>query len=128
TVPTNLISGFVTNAPAPGTPIFVRLSRQGPFHRVESASMRPVEAKDGSPVLRGRISERSAWWPGRRGSTNVSVIVDYGLERYYVREGTGSPTGTLTVEATVATSGNGFIRQVFLDGKPYAEAMRGQAR
>jgi uncharacterized membrane-anchored protein len=58
------------------------------------------------------------WWGG-----SSSVRVEYGLERYYVREGTGNPRGKLTVQAAVPKSGRATIKQVFVDGKPYAEAM-----
>lgn len=51
----------------------------------------------------------------------------YGLERYYVREGTGNPRGKLTVEAVVPASGQARIKQVFVDGKPYAKAMKRDA-
>jgi uncharacterized membrane-anchored protein len=56
------------------------------------------------------------------------VHVEYGLERYYVREGTGNPRGKITVQAAVPDSGQAQIKQVFVDGKPYGEAMKGVAR
>ena len=58
----------------------------------------------------------------------ASVHLEYGLERFYVAEGTGQPNGTLTVEVAVDSAGRGTIKQVFLDGKPYAKAMKGQAK
>ena len=54
--------------------------------------------------------------------------LEYGLERYYVREGSGNPSGKLTVEAVVPSSGRANIKQVFVDGKPYAEAMKENSR
>jgi hypothetical protein len=45
---------------------------------------------------------------------------------YYVKEGTGNPRGKLTVEVAVGAAGKGIIKQVFLDGNPYVEAMREQ--
>jgi uncharacterized membrane-anchored protein len=68
-------------------------------------------------LLRGR----SEW--GWRNRTN-SIHVEYGLEKYFVAEGTGHPTGKLAVQAAVAKSGRASIKEVFVDGKPYAEAMR----
>ncbi len=44
--------------------------------------------------------------------------------RYYVAEGTGNPRGKLTVDVAVPASGQARIKQVYVDGKPYAEAMR----
>ena len=38
--------------------------------------------------------------------------------------GTGNPRGKLTVQAAVPASGKAIIKQVFVDGKPYAEAMK----
>lgn len=54
--------------------------------------------------------------------------VEYGLERYYVKEGTGNPRGKLTVRVAVGAEGKPVIKEVFLDGKPYAEAMRQQMK
>jgi uncharacterized membrane-anchored protein len=54
--------------------------------------------------------------------------VEYGLERYYVREGTGNPRGKITVQAAVPDSGQARIKAVFVDGKPYADAMKGVAQ
>ena len=73
-------------------------------------------------MLKGRTQ---TWW-GRNIPTNAHL--EYGLERYYVREGSGNPRGKLTVQVAVPDSGNGRIKQVFVDGKPYAEAMKGTAR
>ena len=45
-----------------------------------------------------------------------------------MREGTGRPSGKITVEAVVTASGNSIIRQVYIDGQPYADVMRNQGR
>jgi uncharacterized membrane-anchored protein len=52
------------------------------------------------------------------------VRVEYGMERYSVSEGTGNPRGKLTVQASVPDSGHGLIKQVFIDDKPYSQAIR----
>ena len=49
-------------------------------------------------------------------------------QRCYVWEGTGNPHGEITVRVAVPASGQGSIKQVFLDGRPYAEAMQQEAR
>lgn len=54
--------------------------------------------------------------------------VQYGLERYYVREGTGNPSGKITVQAAVPGSGEARIKEVYVDGKPFLQAMKGSAR
>jgi len=114
-----LFSPSVTEALPSGQTIYVALARHGEFHEVVRASTEPLTAADGEVILKGRIDERR-WWSSQ---TN-SVHVEYGLERYYVREGTGNPRGNLTVQAAVPESGNAIIKQVFVDGKPYAEAMK----
>jgi uncharacterized membrane-anchored protein len=65
---------------------------------------------------------------GRGNSPTNSIHVEYGIERFYVAEGLGNPAGKLTVQAVVPPSGRARIKEVFLDGKPYAEAMKGTAR
>jgi uncharacterized membrane-anchored protein len=107
-------------APPAGTPIFVRLEKRGQFDEIESASLTPMPAERGHPVLRGKVA--GGWFfPGAQ---NTSIGVEYGLERFYVHEGTGNPHGKLTVEAAISDAGSAVIKQVYLDGKPYAEAMR----
>ena len=41
-------------------------------------------------------------------------------------EGTGNPQGKLTVEAAVPRSGQAVIKQVFVEDKPYRQALREQ--
>jgi hypothetical protein len=43
-------------------------------------------------------------------------------------EGTGNPTGKLTAQVVVPASGRGRVKEVFVDGKPYAEAMKDTVR
>src|SRR5687768_15406510 len=97
-------------------PVFVRLEKRGPFHEAVAASSRPVEPDAAHPVLRGKVANWS--WAGDDRNRIDSVRVEYGIEHYYVREGTGQPRGSITVEAVVTASGTPMIRQVFVDGKP----------
>jgi hypothetical protein len=106
-----------------GTPVFARLEKRGQFHEAVAASFSPLEPDPGHPVLRGTVS---TWWSV--GDAPGTLRVDYGLERYYVREGTGRPSGIITVEAVVTRLGTAFIRQVYIDGQPYADAMKNQGR
>lgn len=124
-LPATLFPEGFPNELAAGTPVFVRLEKRGQFHEAESASFSPLEPDAAHPVLRGTVS---SFWGSRGDNTNHAVRVEYGLERFYVREGTGGPRGKLTVEAAVPLSGNAIIRQVYIDGKPYAEVMKSQAR
>lgn len=122
----SLFTGGITNEAPAGTPVYVKLEKRGPFHEAQMASFTPLNGDAEHPVLRGKVAIRSRWDAGN--NTNRLDRVDYGLERFYVREGTGNPRGTLTTEVSVPASGRGVIRQVYLDGKPYAEAMKDQAR
>lgn len=118
-VPANLFSPPIAEALPSGQTVYVGLTKHGEFHEVIRASTEPLTAMDGEIILQGRNDERR-WWSAQ---TN-SVHIEYGLERYYVHEGTGNPRGKLTVQAAVPASGKAIIKQVFVDGKPYAEAMK----
>ena len=62
---------------------------------------------------------KAAFFASFKSPQQNSIHLEYGLERYYVREGTGNPRGKLTVQAAMPSSGNAVIQQVFMDGKPY---------
>ncbi len=116
-VPTNLFSPRVTRDLPAGTKVYVALEAHGEFFTVANASTNRFEPSPSQVLLQAR----SAWQTWN--ATNA-VHVEYGLERYFVREGTGNPRGKLTVQAVVPASGRASIKQVFLDGKPYVEAMK----
>jgi uncharacterized membrane-anchored protein len=120
-VPTNLFSPPVGKDLPVGTKVFVALEPGGEFYAVTRASTNEFQPAAGELLVKGRSA--GAWW----NRANL-IHVEYGLEKYFVREGTGNPTGKLTVQAVVPSSGRASIKQVFLDGKPYAEAMKEQAR
>jgi uncharacterized membrane-anchored protein len=107
-----------TNAPADGTTIYVALAPVGTnsFYEIMRASTEPLEPVAGQVLMQGQ--SRHGWGNGS------TVRVEYGLERYYVSEGTGNPRGKLTVQAAVSKSGRATIKEVFVDGKPYIEAMK----
>ncbi|MSU31105.1 MAG: hypothetical protein EXS25_00295 [Pedosphaera sp.] len=105
---------------AEGKNIFVAIAlNTNGFYQVARASTNEFPLLAGEVLLIGK-SARGNWI-----STN-SVQVNYGLERYYVGEGLGNPKGKLTVQAAVPSSSQPIIKQAFLDGTPYAEAMRKQ--
>jgi uncharacterized membrane-anchored protein len=105
----------------PGTTVYVAVAPTGTngFWNVARASRERIKPATGEVMLRGKT--QWSW----RNNTNL-VHVEYGLEKYFVAEGTGNPRGKLTVLAAVSQSGQASIKQVFIDGKPYAEVMRGQ--
>ena len=120
-VSTNLFSPPVTTDLPAGTKVYVALEPRGDFFVVARASTNQFEPSGNQVLLKANRA-----WGGWSGTNTVRV--EYGLERYYVREGTGNPRGKLTVEAVVPASGRASIKQVFLGGKPYAEAMQENSR
>jgi uncharacterized membrane-anchored protein len=119
-VPTNLFSPPVNRDLPLGTKIYVALESRGDFFAVARASTNQLEPSGNQVLLKATYT-----WNG--GNVTNAVHVEYGLERYFVREGTGNPRGKLTVQAVVPASGRASIKQMFLDGKPYAEAMKATA-
>ncbi len=117
-----LFKGGLTNTVPHGTPVYVKLKRDGEFHRAVEASFSPLAAEADHPVLRGTSTSARPLLQGDPAGLNV----EYGLERFYVREGTGNPSGKLTVDVAIPSSGKGIIREMFLDGVNYAEAMKKQ--
>ena len=121
-VPTNLFSPPLTRPLENGETVYVALARRGEFHEVVRASLEHFDAGKDEVVLKG---QGHGWW---NSAQENAIHLQYGLEQYYVREGTGNPRGKLTVEAVVPASGRASIKQVFLDGQPYAKAMKGNSR
>jgi uncharacterized membrane-anchored protein len=120
-VPVNLFSPPVNKDLPYGTKVFVALAPgTNQFYEIVKASTNELAPSANEILLRGRSDQR--WW-----STN-SIHVAYGIENYYVAEGTGNPTGKLTVQAVVPASGQPKIKEVFVDGKPYAEAMKNETQ
>ena len=121
-VPLALFMPPQTNVLPPGQTVYVALEPRGQFHEVARASTEPIEPAGEQLIMKGRTQ---TWWGG---NVRTNTHLEYGLERYYVREGTGNPRGKITVQVAVPASGQGSIKQVFLDGNPYVEAMKGAAR
>ena len=121
-VPVNLFSPPVKKDLPYGTKIFVALAPgTNQFYVVTRASTNALSPSSATEVV---LWGKSAyvWW----NATN-SIHVEYGIERYYVAENTGNPHGKLTAQAIVPASGHPKIKQVFVDGKPYAKAMKNEA-
>ena len=118
-VPTNLFSPPVKKDLPDGTKIFVALALgTNEFYTVTRASTNALApSSDAEVVMSGKSTY--AWW-----NTTNSIHVEYGIERYYVAEGTGNPHGKLTARTVVPASGRARLQQVFLDGKPYEQAMK----
>jgi len=114
-VPVGLFQPPLKEAPPAGKTVYVTLEPRDKFHEAVSASLERPPTQAGQMVLCGTTAH--SWQTG-------NVRVSYGLERFYVAEGTGNLQGKLTVEAAVPKSGRATIKQVFVDGKPYREVMR----
>ena len=119
-VPASVFSPPVATDLPVGTKVYVALEQRGQFHEAVKASTNQFEPAGNEILLQGQMR----WWWNT--ATNA-IHIEYGLERYYVAEGTGNPPGTLTVQAVVPASGRASLKQVFVDGKPYAEAMKESA-
>jgi uncharacterized membrane-anchored protein len=122
-VPTNLFSPPVMKDLPYHTKIYVALApATNQFFVVVRASTNEFVASADEVLLKGNST-----WPRWNAATN-SIHVEYGLERYYVAEGTGNPAGKLTAQVVVPASGRGRVKEVFVNGRPYAEAMKGTDR
>ncbi|HWI59998.1 MAG TPA: GDYXXLXY domain-containing protein [Bacillota bacterium] len=125
-VPLTEFSPSLAAPPPAGSTVYVALTPRKDFYTVVRASAEKITPREGEVVLKGRTQ---TWWAGPpQSGAQPTIHVNYGLEQYYVREGTGNPRGKLTVQVAVPASGQGRIKQVLLDGKPYAEAMKASAR
>jgi uncharacterized membrane-anchored protein len=122
-VSANLFSPPMKTDLPPGTTIFVAVAPAGTnqYYEATRAGTESLIPAANEVLLRGKSA------PGWRNSAG-SVHVEYGLEQYFVAEGTGHPQGKLTVQAAVSKSGHANIKEVFVDGKPYAEVMKENSR
>lgn len=102
-----------------GKTVYVTLESRGEFYEVTEASLSKPPINNRQVILHGRCQNHT--W-----GSSLSERLEYGLERYFVAEGTGNPTGKVTVQVAVPNSGNGVIKQVFVEGIPYAEALKKQ--
>jgi uncharacterized membrane-anchored protein len=118
-VPAKLFSPPVKTDPPYGTKIFVALAPAGTnqFWEVTRASTESLAPAANEVMLRGKTA-----WSWRNGTN--SIHVEYGIEQYYVAEGTGNPHGRLTAQAAVSKSGRASLKELFVDGKPYEQAMK----
>jgi uncharacterized membrane-anchored protein len=123
-VPRNRFSPPLKTDLAEGTDIFVALAPAGTneFWEITRAGTEQFAPSANEVLLRGRNAY--SW----RNTINA-IHVEYGLEKYFVAEGTGNaPRGKLTAQAVVPASGRARLKQVFLDGMPYEEVMKAQPR
>jgi uncharacterized membrane-anchored protein len=116
-VPTNLFSPPIPKDALSAKEIFVALAQgTNQVWKITRASTNIFTPAPNEVLLRGEVVGR--WLHTKQ------IQVAYGLERFYVAEGTGNPAGKLTVQAVVPASGHPKIKEVFVDSKPYAGAMK----
>lgn len=96
-----------------GREIWVILEKRGKYHEVVSASWGEPAASSGQVVVRGETGY--AW-----GSATPTSDVRYGIEKYFVPEGKGTPRFNLMeVEVSVSPAHRLYIKRVLLDGKAF---------
>jgi uncharacterized membrane-anchored protein len=120
-VPRDEFSPPLTGDLPAGTTVYVALVSNGTneFWKLARASRERLVPSAGEVLLCGK----SQWtWRNSAGA----IHIEYGIERYFVAEGTGNPRGKLTAQVAVSRSGSANLKEVFVDGKPYAEAMKNQ--
>ena len=124
-VPTNLLAGPAT--PPAGRTSGVKISvalapaATNGFWEITRASWERFAPAANEVILYGH----SAWsW----GNNPQSVHVTYGIEQFFVAEGTGNPHGKLTAQAIVSPAGRAILKDVLVDGKPYREAVSDTGR
>lgn len=100
-------------AAAPGTEVWVLLERRDRYHVVVRADPERLVPGPGQVLVHGKIV------PGGRGGRDA-VRVNYGIERYFVPEGRGSPRFKLMeIEVSVSPEHRLYVKRVLLDGSPF---------
>ncbi|HEV2692929.1 MAG TPA: GDYXXLXY domain-containing protein [Verrucomicrobiae bacterium] len=118
-IPRDKFSPLLDHDLPAGTKVYAAIAPAGTngFWEVTRADIKVFTPANNEVILRGKCQ----WgWQNSPGS----VRVEYGIEHYFVAEGTGNPRGKLTVQVAVSGSGRGSIKEVFVNGQPYADAMK----
>ena len=96
-----------------GTDVWVLLEPRDRYHVVVRASRAPLTAGPGQVLVRGTVGED---WRAGAGMAHI----DYGIERYFVPEGKGSPRFKLIeAEVSVDPAHHLTLKRVLLDGHAY---------
>jgi len=98
---------------AAGSEVWVLLEKKGAYHEVVRAATEPLAAGTGQVLVRGDLGY--TWTSGAPGSD-----IRYGIEKYFVPEGKGTPRFKLMeVEVSVSPAHRLYIKRVLLDGKAF---------
>jgi len=112
----------ISSVTMPGTPadkvadseVWVLLEKRDRYHVVVQASAEKLEPKPGQLLVRGARGYN--WRTNQTGTTRV----DYGIEKYFVPEGKGTPRfKLLEVEVSVSPAHRLYLKRVLLDGKAF---------
>ncbi|MBY3049026.1 MULTISPECIES: GDYXXLXY domain-containing protein [Rhizobium] len=117
-VPVQTIAGGIPAEPGELT-LWVRLRRQQDgFWTVIESSFKALPPQPETVVLRSLPFYSSG------PSVVDNILVEYGIERYYVPEGEGKPIeearndGNVAIAVRVSPDGSAQIRSLLVDGKP----------
>lgn len=101
----------VGDAPQPGEAVWVLLEPRDRYHVIAAVSAERLTPRSGQVLVKGEVSYRRE---------AGSVAIDYGIERFFVPEGKGTPRfSKLEIEAAVSPAHRLYIRRMLLDGKSY---------
>jgi uncharacterized membrane-anchored protein len=88
-----------------GSPVWVALERRHGFDEAVAVFTTEPDPSPGRTIVRA-----TRGWSG----------LEFGIERYYVPEGKGTPTfKSIVVEAAVGPGGRLYLRRLLLDGREY---------
>lgn len=103
---------FRGRMPQRGEPVYVSLRKDGSYHSIDSAS---TERPEAGLFLRGVVEREASSF-----SSSQSVGVLYGIEEYFIPEGTGRTfrfgDHEVMGEVAVGEDGHGVARQLYVDG------------
>lgn len=92
--------------------VWVLLEQKGRYYEAVLASREELTPKPGQVLVHGNLSP--TW------ANTQNAQVKYGIERYFVPEGMGTPRFKLMeVEASISPTHRLYIKQVLLDGKAF---------
>jgi uncharacterized membrane-anchored protein len=100
-------------ATLPGQRVWIALAPEGPTWRVATAapSREALALGPGQRLIVGTLAAER-WGGGRR--------VEYGIERYFVPEGRGTPPrGRMQAEVALSAGGGAQLLRLLVDGHPY---------
>jgi uncharacterized membrane-anchored protein len=99
---------------ADGSEIWVLLERKDRYYVVAQASYEKLSPGAAQILVRGTSGYN--WGP----RNDATQRIDYGIEKYFVPEGKGSPSFKLMeVEVSVSPAHRLYIKRVLLDGKAF---------